>query len=92
MSGLRKILISLPDDLIKELDSFISIEKMNRNELVRKALELYINKAKNHEAREKMKKGYQEMAEINILLAEMCVEADNDQQIKYEKRLGELDR
>jgi CopG family transcriptional regulator/antitoxin EndoAI len=31
------------------------------------------------------------MAEINIRLAEMCMEADSEQQLKYEERLGELE-
>lgn len=91
MSGLRKILISLPDNLLKEVDFIVSTGKINRSEFVREAMKLYIREIRKIEMRDKMKKGYQEMAEINILLAEMCVEADNDQQKKYEERLGELE-
>ena len=91
MSSLRKILISLPDNLLKEVDYIVSAGKINRSEFVREAMKSYIREIKKHELRDKMKKGYQEMAEINIILAEMCVEADNDQQKKYEDRLGELE-
>ena len=90
MGGLRKILISLPDNLLKEVDYIVSTGKINRSEFVREAMKLYIKEIKRHDLREKMKKGYQDMAEINIILAEMCVEADNDQQKKYEEKLGEL--
>jgi CopG family transcriptional regulator/antitoxin EndoAI len=38
-----------------------------------------------------MKNGYQEMAEINTKLAEMCFDADSDQHDKYVERLGELE-
>ena len=92
MAELRKILISLPDNLLKEVDDIVSVEKINRSEFVREAMKLYIREIRRIEMRDTMKKGYQEMAEINIKLAEMCVEADNDQQQKYEERLGELER
>ena len=44
------------------------------------------------EMRDKMKKGYQQMAEINKKLAEIWFEADNDQQQKYEEGLRELEK
>ncbi|MCX7841740.1 MAG: ribbon-helix-helix protein, CopG family [Clostridia bacterium] len=91
MAELRKILISLPDNLLKEVDSIVSVEKTNRSEFVREAMKLYIRERRKIEMRDKMKKGYQEMAEINIKLAELFFEADNDQQSKYEERLGELE-
>ena len=92
MAELRKIIISLPDNLLKEVDYIVSEAKSNRSEFVREAMKLYIREFRKIEMRDKMKRGYQEMAEINIKLAEMCVEADNDQQIKYEERLGEMER
>jgi CopG family transcriptional regulator/antitoxin EndoAI len=54
-------------------------------------MRLYIREKRKMEMRDRMKKGYQEMAEINIKLSEMCFDADNDQQLRYEERLGELD-
>lgn len=91
MAELRKILISLPDNLLKEIDSIVSVEKTNRSEFVREAMKLYIREKRKMQMRDKMKKGYQEMAEINIRLAELCMDADSDQQYKYEERLGELE-
>ena len=92
LAELRKILISLPDNLLKEIDSITSVEKINRSEFVREAMRLYIREKRKMEMRDRMKKGYQEMAEINIKLAEMCFEADTDQQMNYEDRLGELEQ
>jgi len=91
LAELRKILISLPDNLLKEVDSIVSLEKINRSELVREAMRLYLRERRKLEMRDKMKKGYKEMSEINILLAEMFFEADNEQQEKYEERLGEME-
>ncbi|MCX8131265.1 MAG: ribbon-helix-helix protein, CopG family [Clostridia bacterium] len=92
MAELRKIIISLPDNLLKEVDYIVSEAKSNRSKFVREAMKLYIREIRKIEMRDRMKRGYQEMAEINIRLAEMCVEADNDQQKKYEERLEEMDR
>lgn len=91
MAELRKILISLPDNLLKEIDNIVSVEKTNRSEFVREAMKLYIREKRKIQMRDRMKKGYQEMAEINIRLAEVCLDADHDQQKKYEERLGELE-
>lgn len=92
MAELKKILISLPDNLLKEVDYIVSTEKINRSEFVREAMKLYIREIRKIEMRDNMKNGYQEMAEINIKLAEMCVEIDNEQQEKYEQQLRELER
>jgi len=92
LAELKKIIISLPDNLLKEVDRFVSVEKTNRSEFVREAMKLYIKERRKLEMRDKMKKGYQEMAEINIKLAEICFDADNDQQIGYEDKLGEMER
>jgi CopG family transcriptional regulator/antitoxin EndoAI len=91
LAELKKILISLPDNLLKEVDNIVSVEKTNRSEFVREAMRLYLREKRKIQIRDRMKKGYQEMAEINIRLAEMCMDADSEQQLKYEKRLGELE-
>jgi CopG family transcriptional regulator/antitoxin EndoAI len=86
----RKILISLPEQLLEEVDTIVSVEKINRSEFVRKTIRLYLRERRKIEVRERLIKGYQEMAEINIKLSEIWFEADNDLQKKYEERLGEL--
>lgn len=91
MAEKRKILICLPDALLKEMDSIVSIEKTNRSQFIREATKFYIREKKKILAREKMKKGYQEMAGINLELAEGCLESDNEVQQKYERRLAECD-
>lgn len=91
MAELKKILISLPNSLLEEVDTIASIEKINRSEFVRQAMKLYIREKKKLEMRNNMKKGYQDMAEINIKLAELCFEADNEIQKNYEDRLAECE-
>ncbi|NMB33031.1 MAG: ribbon-helix-helix protein, CopG family [Clostridium sp.] len=92
MAQLKKILISLPDNLLKEVDSIVAMENINRSEFVREAMKLYIREKRRIGMRDKLKKGYQQMAEINAKLAEICFGADNDQQQKYEEGLRELEK
>ncbi len=92
MAQLKKILISLPDNLLKEVDNIVSMENTNRSEFVREAMKVYIGQKKRIEMSDRMKKGYQEMAEINAKLAEIFFEVDEEQQQKYEERLGELEK
>lgn len=73
------------------MDSIASIQKINRSEFVRQAMKLYIREKKKLEMRDNMKKGYRDMAEINLKLAEICVEADNEIQKNYEDRLAECE-
>ncbi|MDF2984974.1 MAG: putative transcriptional regulator, CopG family [Eubacterium sp.] len=91
MAQYKKILISVPDNLLEEMDTLVSNEKTNRSMLVREAMSLYIREKHKVELRENMRKGYEEMAEINLRLAEGCLGADNDQQSRYEERLGEME-
>lgn len=91
MPGLRKIMISVPDSLLKEVDNIVSTEKKSRSALVREAMKLYIEHKKKRNLKDSMKKGYKEMAEINLKLAEMCFEADNELDNHYEEKLAECE-
>jgi len=87
--GVKRIMISLPESLLEEVDGLASLEKRNRSEFIREAMKLYINERKKRIMREQMKKGYQEMAEINLSLAKENYEAEEEVQEYYEKKLAE---
>ena len=91
MSRQRKILISVPDSLLTEVDDFANSRNINRSEFIRDAMRLYIKERKKAEMCALMKKGYEEMAEINLELAEFCIDADEAQQRAYEVKLSECD-
>ncbi len=52
------------------IDTLVIHTKLCRSELIREACSLYIEERRRQTLREKMKAGYQEMAELNRLLAE----------------------
>lgn len=91
MAGLKRILISLPDSLLKEIDALVSTEKTNRSQFVREAMRVYLRERHKVNMRDRLRKGYEEMAEINMMLSEICLNADNCQQKDYEDRLGEME-
>lgn len=69
MSRVKRIMISLPGSLLKEVDNLAAEERLNRSEFIREAMRMYIRERKRHLLREQMKKGYMEMAKINLALA-----------------------
>lgn len=91
MPQLKRILITLPDSLLHEVDNLALSSNVNRSQLIRDAMKLYIETRKKSEIAEKMKQGYQEMGEINLRLAEMCFEADQQQLDRYEEKLAECE-
>ncbi|TCS79582.1 CopG family transcriptional regulator/antitoxin EndoAI [Tepidibacillus fermentans] len=69
MSNTKRIMISLPQNLLQEVDGVAKKEKSNRSELIREAMKLYLKERRKQTIRESMQKGYMEMAKINLNLA-----------------------
>jgi CopG family transcriptional regulator/antitoxin EndoAI len=76
VAELKRIMISIPNSLLQEVDGFIAMEKLSRSQFVREAMRLYIEERKRKAVRDSMRKGYQEMAVINLALAEEGLTAD----------------
>lgn len=71
-------MISIPNSLLQEVDGIIAMEKLSRSQFVRDAMRLYIEERKRKAVRDMMRKGYQEMATINLALAEEGLLIDSD--------------
>lgn len=91
MAESKKILVSLPDTLLREVDEIVSLEKKNRSEFIREAMKFYIRERQRIEIREKMKKGYEEMAKINSEWTEASIYSDNQTLDLYETILSECE-
>ena len=70
MEKSRKILVSLPEELSKDIEEIITSRGITRSKFIREALYAYIKETKRLESEELMKKGYKEMGNINLQLAE----------------------
>ena len=78
MADLKRIMISIPNSLLQEVDGIIAMEKLSRSQFVREAMRLYIEDRKRKAVRDLMKKGYEEIAIINLTLAEEGLMADSE--------------
>lgn len=87
MAETKRIMISLPNSLLEEVDNIVSIESKNRSEFIREAMKLYLRERKKIQIKETMKNGYREMSQINLYFAEMGLEEDYNELLSYENRL-----
>ncbi len=91
MSQLKKVLITVPDALLSEVDSLADSENRNRSELVREAMKMYLNVRKTQHEEEQMKQGYLKMADINLRIAQMCFQAEEETASAMEEKLAECE-
>lgn len=77
-------MISLPESLLAEVDGFLAVERRNRSEFIREAMRVYLAERRRRSVREEMKRGYLEMASLNLALAEEHYELENEVQGLYD--------
>ena len=82
----KRIMISLPDQLLREVDGIVEKEKSNRSEFIRQAMKLYLTERKRRALRETMQRGYMEMAKINLSMCDEAFQAEEE----AETTLGRL--
>ena len=87
MAETKRIMVSLPNSLLEEVDFIVSMEEKNRSEFVKEAMKLYIREKKRVEVSERLRDGYVEMSQINLNLAEIGFEQDMVELNVYEAKL-----
>ena len=70
MAGLKQIMIHVPEKMLADIDAFAANDNRSRDEFFCAALDVYIEGCKHRAMLEGMKRGYEEMAAINLSLAE----------------------
>ncbi|WZL72174.1 ribbon-helix-helix protein, CopG family [Clostridiaceae bacterium 35-E11] len=91
MAESKRIIISLPNSLLQEVDDIVSMEERNRSEFIREAMKLYIRERRKIQIRETMKNGYREMGAMNLALSEMGLDLDVNALTSYEANLAECE-
>ncbi|WP_342429214.1 CopG family ribbon-helix-helix protein [Neobacillus sp. FSL H8-0543] len=71
-----EILVKLPQHLLTELDGFAKLENVNRSEFIYQATKMYLRERKKRQIRESMRRGYMEMAKINLTIASEAFQAE----------------
>ncbi|MBR2973037.1 MAG: ribbon-helix-helix protein, CopG family [Clostridia bacterium] len=90
MPQLKKILLGLPDPLLKRLDAIAKKKGVSRTGVLREAAEDFVKK-EERKLRQKLKTGYTEMGKLNLRLAEICFDADQESLDRYEEKLAECE-
>lgn len=83
----RKISVTLPDLLLDEVDILASSLNRSRSEIIATVLSQYLKERKSVEFKERLKKGYLEMGDINLDIAEKSLLSDECAYEIYEKYL-----
>ena len=87
MAENKKVLISIPENLLRELDNAVKEERTNRSDFIRKSIRFYLIEKRKIEIRNKMKSGYLEMSKINKDITEEYSEGDYEDFLSYETKL-----
>lgn len=78
VSETKRIMISLPNNLLREVDGMVEEQQSSRSEFIRRAMKQYLQELKKHHIRETMQRGYEEMAKINLKMASEAFEAEEE--------------
>ena len=89
MPASKRIIVTVSESLLLEVDNITNIECKNRSEIVREAIKFYLGERKRILAMEQMKKGYLEMSEINLRLASKSLGVEEEAMINDIEKLLE---
>ena len=91
MTESKKIIISLPESVLKDFDEILGKDDKNRSEFIKEAIILYIEEKKRYKLRERLISGYLEMSKLNQEIAEFGLAMDCCDYCSYEASLSECD-
>ena len=78
MTSAKRISISVPVSLLKEVDSMACADETTRAQFITDAMQTYIEARKRKDMRESLRSGYERMASLNLDIAESCINAENE--------------
>lgn len=74
----RRVMISLPSALLKEVDGLAAMDNLNRSEFILQAMSRYLEQRRRLELRRRLREGYREMGNLNVALAEEDLALDQE--------------
>lgn len=89
MAETKRIMITLPECLLEEVDELVGLHFKSRSQLVRKAMKMLIRERKKEELSKRIRKGYIAMGQLNALLAEEGIASDCADMDEYVRHLAE---
>ncbi|CAA7600695.1 Ribbon-helix-helix protein, CopG [Acididesulfobacillus acetoxydans] len=89
MAESKRIMISLPESLLAEVDGIVTLEKRNRSEFIREAINSVLHERRRRGIREQMRRGYQEMAQLNLAIAKELFSTEQEALEDFERTIVE---
>lgn len=83
----KRISVSLPEDVLEDIDSLKSEFNNSRSFAVESIIRLYLSERRRIEQKKDLMKGYAAMADINLSIAEDFFASDQATQDAYEHYL-----
>lgn len=81
----KRIMVTLPHAVVSQLDELIVCENCSRSRMVHRILNMYFHSRQSVAVQlEQMRCGYEEMARINLALAEEGVFLDDEKGLRRE--------
>ncbi|MEW9503058.1 CopG family ribbon-helix-helix protein [Jeotgalibacillus marinus] len=84
-STTSEILVQLPKQLLVELEAFAEQEDLSRNECIYRATKMYIRERRKKQTQDAMRRGYMEMAKINLSMASEALQAEYEAEHTVER-------
>jgi CopG family transcriptional regulator/antitoxin EndoAI len=88
----KRIIISLPESLLAEVDGIVTIENRNRSEFIREAIISILHERRKKGIREQMRNGYLEMAQLNLAISRELYNVEQEVILYYEENIVEWRR
>ncbi len=73
----KRIVVSVPVGILKEVDGLSDRDERRRSDLICDAMRHYLEERKKRDLREWLRQGYLEMGQINLELAEEGLHCDD---------------
>lgn len=85
MTESKRIIISLPESLLAEVDGIVTIENRNRSEFIREAIISILHERRKKGIREQMRNGYLEMAQLNLAISRELFNVEQEVFLFYDE-------
>lgn len=91
MSSSKRLVVNLSEALYNEFNEALKKDRKKKSEFITEAIILYIEEIKRLNLIEQMKKGYSDMAELNLQMSEIGINSYVNELNEYEAQLSESD-
>ncbi len=80
---MRRIIVTMPPDLLEQVEETAEKLNFNRSQFIRRAVETFLEEQHRRELRELLKEGYLANAERDLHLAEEFAHADYETVVRH---------